>query len=138
PFDCIRPEPTTTWSMKNLTRLSQWRRPSGHTTMAREPPMSWRDVNDSLVHPVLGAVLGSWADSDAVMGQGSKGEATGRTVATWSIRGRLFRKYALAFATVVCIALITNGLVDIWFSYREQRDLLVRIQHGQAQAASAC
>src|SRR5947207_1848366 len=71
------------------------------------------------------------------MGQASKGRATGGTVASWPIRGRLFRKYALAFATVVCVGLITNGFVDIWVSYREQRDLLVRIQHGQAQAASA-
>ena len=71
------------------------------------------------------------------MWRASKDRATAGTVTSWSIRRRLFRKYALAFGTVVCVALITNGLVDIWFSYREQRDLLVRIQHGQAQAASA-
>jgi signal transduction histidine kinase len=71
------------------------------------------------------------------MGQAVKDGATGGTEASWPVRGRLFRKYALAFGTVVCVALITNGLIDIWFSYREQRDLLVRIQHGQAQAASA-
>src|SRR5262245_3776764 len=52
-------------------------------------------------------------------------------------RGRLFRKYALLFAGIVSGALIANGLLDIWFSYREQRALLVRIQREQADAAAA-
>src|SRR2546429_458641 len=52
-----------------------------------------------------------------------------------SLRGRLFRKYALLFAGLVCVALIANGLLDIWFSYREQRALLVRVQAEQAHAA---
>ena len=52
-------------------------------------------------------------------------------------RGRLFRKYAASFAAVVCLALVANGMLDIWFSYQEQRTLLVRIQRGQADAAAA-
>lgn len=53
------------------------------------------------------------------------------------MRGRLFRKYIAATAALVCLALITNGLIDIWFSYREQRALLMRIQQGQADFAAA-
>jgi signal transduction histidine kinase/ActR/RegA family two-component response regulator len=54
-----------------------------------------------------------------------------------AMRGRLFRKYALMFVTVVCAALAINGALDIWVSYREQESLLVRIQHEQAEAAAA-
>jgi two-component system, NtrC family, sensor kinase len=52
-------------------------------------------------------------------------------------RGRLFRKYALLFAGIVSGALVTNGLLDIWFAYREQKALLIRIQREQADAAAA-
>ena len=51
-------------------------------------------------------------------------------------RGRLFRKYVALFVAVVCAALIATGLADIWFSFREQQVLLVRIQRGQAEAAA--
>ena len=54
-----------------------------------------------------------------------------------SVRGRLFRKYALLFAGIVSAALIANGLLDIWFSYREQKALLVGIQREKADAAAA-
>jgi Cache domain len=54
-----------------------------------------------------------------------------------SARGRLFRKYALLFAVIVSAALVANGLLDIWFSYREQNALLMRIQQEQAAAAAA-
>lgn len=53
------------------------------------------------------------------------------------MQGRLFRKYVVTIVAVVCLALVANGLVDIWFSNREQRDLLVRIQQGQAAYAAA-
>src|SRR6516164_1572921 len=52
-------------------------------------------------------------------------------------RGRLFRKYVALFVAVVAIALLANGLLEIWFSYREHQDSLVRIQHEQAEAAAA-
>jgi len=53
------------------------------------------------------------------------------------LRGRLFRKYAALLAGLVSVALVANGLLDIWFSYREQKALLVRIQAEQAGAAAA-
>lgn len=51
-------------------------------------------------------------------------------------RGRLFRKYVLLFASVVSAALLANGLVEIWFLYRDQTALLLRVQHEQAEAAA--
>jgi signal transduction histidine kinase/ActR/RegA family two-component response regulator len=52
-------------------------------------------------------------------------------------RGQLFRKYVGLFITVVCAALVTNGLLEIWFSYREQNVLLTRVQQEQARSAAA-
>jgi signal transduction histidine kinase/DNA-binding response OmpR family regulator len=52
-------------------------------------------------------------------------------------RGRLFWKYVISFVTIAAAALIVNGTIEAWFSYREQRRLLVSIQNEQAQAASA-
>src|SRR5258708_5218456 len=52
-------------------------------------------------------------------------------------RGQLFRKYVGLFITVVCAALVTNGLLDIWFSYREQNVLLTRVQQEQVRSAAA-
>src|SRR3974390_1554003 len=53
------------------------------------------------------------------------------------IRSRLFLKYAGLFVAVVCVALVTNGLFEIWGSYREHKDALIRIQREQAQSAAA-
>ena len=52
------------------------------------------------------------------------------------LRGRLFRKYALLFAGMISAALVGSGLVDAWFSFREQSVLLARIQQEQADAAA--
>jgi signal transduction histidine kinase len=53
------------------------------------------------------------------------------------IRGRLFRKYVALFMAVVSVALLANGLLEIWFSYREHQQALVRIQREQAESAAA-
>src|SRR6266700_3077240 len=75
---------------------------------------------------------GNWMKSQA-----SGRQAVNEANAAPEFRGRLFRKYVAFFAAVVCGALVTNGLFDIWFSYREQRVLLIRIQRGQAESAAA-
>ena len=49
--------------------------------------------------------------------EGSRVEA--QEVKSVGLRGRLFRKYAVVLAGLVSVALIANGLLDIWFSYRE-------------------
>jgi signal transduction histidine kinase len=53
------------------------------------------------------------------------------------VRGRLFRKYVGLFLAVVCIALLTNGLSEIVFSFQEHKTSLIRIQREQAEAAAA-
>jgi signal transduction histidine kinase len=53
------------------------------------------------------------------------------------VRGRLFRKYVGLFLAVVCIALLTNGLSEIVFSFQEHKASLIRIQREQAEAAAA-
>jgi HAMP domain-containing protein len=52
-------------------------------------------------------------------------------------RGQLFRKYVALFVAVVTVALMASGLFDMWFSYREQRALLLNTQREQASAAAA-
>jgi signal transduction histidine kinase/CheY-like chemotaxis protein len=51
-------------------------------------------------------------------------------------RGGLFRKYVVMFVAIVSLALAINGVSDIWFSYHEQQELLVRIQREQAKSAA--
>src|SRR5262249_57923322 len=51
--------------------------------------------------------------------------------------GRLFRKYAAIFVGAVCLALVINGAFEMWFSYQEQRALLVQLQVVQAASAAS-
>lgn len=51
-------------------------------------------------------------------------------------RGGLFRKYVVMLLALVSLALVVNGLSDIWFSYQEQKALLFRIQREQAKSAA--
>ena len=67
---------------------------------------------------------------------GQPGAGTGGTP-PHARSGRLFRKYAAIFVGAVCLALVTNGAFDMWFSYQEQRALLVQIQRGQAESAAS-
>src|SRR5271169_3999924 len=52
------------------------------------------------------------------------------------IRSRLFLKYVALFVAVVCVALLGNGAFDIYFSYQEQKNSLIRIEREQADAAA--
>ena len=53
------------------------------------------------------------------------------------VRNRLFSKYVVLFAAVVTLALLANGIFDVWFYYQEHKTSLVRIQREQAEAAAA-
>ena len=53
------------------------------------------------------------------------------------VRNRLFSKYVGLFAAVVTLALLANGIFDVWFYYQEHKTSLVRIQREQAEAAAA-
>ena len=52
-------------------------------------------------------------------------------------RGRLFWKYVVLFALLVSAALLTSGLVELYFSYRENLAALVALQREQAAGAAA-
>ncbi len=52
------------------------------------------------------------------------------------VRGRLFRRYVAFLLGAVALALIPNGLLDIWFAYDELRTILVRVQTEQARSAA--
>jgi len=52
-------------------------------------------------------------------------------------QGGLFRKYVVMFVGLVGSALIVSGAVEAYFSYKENRTMLVRIQREKAIAAAA-
>src|SRR6516225_5008459 len=66
---------------------------------------------------------------------GSSGQARS-TMGASIVRSRLFFKYALLFVTVVVLALLANGVFEVWFSYREHKGSLISIQVQQAVAAA--
>src|SRR6266850_2479244 len=61
--------------------------------------------------------------------------AVSRWLDPW-MRNRLFRKYVVPFVAVVSGALLTNGLVEIYFTYQESRAQLAQIQREKASAAA--
>ena len=52
-------------------------------------------------------------------------------------RSRLFIKYVALFVAVVCVALLANGIFEVFFYYQEHKVALIRIQREQAEAAAA-
>src|SRR4029450_11794958 len=52
-------------------------------------------------------------------------------------RSRLFIKYVALFMAGGCGALLANGMFEVFFSYREHKAALIRIQREQAEAAAA-
>lgn len=52
------------------------------------------------------------------------------------LRGALFRKYAALIGVAIGGVLVLSSLVDIWFTARDQRAALVRLQEEQAVAAA--
>jgi signal transduction histidine kinase len=52
------------------------------------------------------------------------------------INGPLFRKYVALFLAAVCIMLISNGLFEVVFYYKDHKSSLIRIHREQAAAAA--
>ena len=46
------------------------------------------------------------------------------------IRSRVFTKYVALFVAVVAIALLSNGIFEVFFYYREHKASLIRIRSG--------
>jgi signal transduction histidine kinase len=63
--------------------------------------------------------------------------ASGTASSGSGIRSRLFTKYVALFVAVVGVALLSNGIFEVFFYYREHKSSLIRIQHEQAEAAAA-
>ncbi len=68
--------------------------------------------------------------------QGLASRFVGRGHTRAALRGRLFRKYAAVFGTLLCALLLANGLLHGWFAYRERRAALGQIQREQAVTAA--
>jgi len=49
---------------------------------------------------------------------------------------RLFRKYMVLFVSLVGGALLTNGIIEIYFSYQKNKTALIHIQREKARAAA--
>jgi signal transduction histidine kinase len=67
----------------------------------------------------------------------SKNAVPTRTSSRRKDRSRLFLKYVALFVAVVAVALLSNGIFEVFFYYREHKNSLIRIQHEQAVAAAA-
>src|SRR5579871_988503 len=65
------------------------------------------------------------------------GETTEATASKTRIRSRLFIKYVALFVAVVAVALLSNGMFEVIFYYREHKAAMIRIQREQAEAAAA-
>jgi len=65
------------------------------------------------------------------------GAAAPKTAPAGKTRSRLFIKYVALFVAVVGVALLSNGVFEVIFYYREHKAALIRIQHEQAVAAAA-
>src|SRR5262245_61985441 len=84
-------------------------------------------------------LAGAWSRRRAAAGSPDSAASEAPPVAGSAprIRSRLFTKYVVLFVLVVSLALISNGLFEVYFYYQEHKASLVRIQREQAEAASA-
>src|SRR5262249_16085782 len=86
----------------------------------------WMAANESLVSSQN---TGQHASADAP--QQAQAE-----VPVTKTRRRLFTKYVVLFVAVVCVALVSNGVFDVFFYSHEHKASLIRIQRQHAEAAA--
>ncbi|MEA2837365.1 MAG: hypothetical protein QOD89_1915, partial [Bradyrhizobium sp.] len=77
------------------------------------------------------------SESPALTASPDAGAAPAAGSSGTKIRSRLFIKYVALFVAVVAVALLSNGIFEVFFYYREHKAALIRIQHEQAEAAAA-
>ncbi|MEA2821582.1 MAG: hypothetical protein QOJ86_3586, partial [Bradyrhizobium sp.] len=77
------------------------------------------------------------SESPAMAASPDAGAAPAAGSSGTKIRNRLFTKYVALFVAVVAVALLSNGIFEVFFYYREHKAALIRIQHEQAEAAAA-
>src|SRR6266702_4191726 len=105
-------------STPNRSNLIVWWQPFGEYWMAANEPLVSREYR------------GQHAGADAP-------QQAAATAPVAKTRRRLFTKYVALFVAVVCIALVSNGVFDVFFYYQEHKASLIRIQREQAEAAAA-
>jgi two-component system, NtrC family, sensor kinase len=66
----------------------------------------------------------------------SKEKTSTAVIAPAKRRHRLFRKYVAFFVFVVCLALLSNDVIELRFLVRDYTAFAVRLQHEQAQTAA--
>src|SRR5690348_5320570 len=86
----------------------------------------WMAANEPLVSK---GYTGQHASTDAPQPAAAEAPVT-------KTRRRLFTKYVALFVAVVCVALVSNGIFDVFFYYQEHKASLIRIQREQAEAAA--
>ena len=77
------------------------------------------------------------SESPALAASPDAGAAHAAGSSGTKIRNRLFTKYVALFVAVVAVALLSNGIFEVFFYYREHKAALIRIQHEQAEAGAA-
>src|SRR6516225_3270546 len=105
-------------SIRNRSNLIVWSQPFGGYWMAANEPL------------VTSEYTSQHASADAPQQAAPEASVT-------KTRRRLFTKYVALFVAVVCIALVSNGVFDVFFYYQEHKASLIRIQREQAEAAAA-
>ena len=58
------------------------------------------------------------------MSAGGTRDRTGDDAPVPKTRRRLFAKYVALFVAVVCVALLSNGIFDVFFYYQEHKSLV--------------
>ena len=99
-------------------------------------------VGDKLLLPGKSSTKSVSFDPDAPQGGSLAAESPAAALSEAKpsgtrIRSRLFTKYVALFVAVVGVALLSNGIFEVFFYYREHKAALIRIQHEQAEAAAA-
>src|SRR5262245_10062575 len=113
-----RSPPDARTSTPNRSNLIVWSQPFGGYWMAANEPL----VSSEYTGPHASAYAALQAAPQAPVAK---------------TRRRLFSKYVALFVAVVTIALLSNGIFDVVFYYREHKASLIRIQREQAEAAAA-
>jgi two-component system NtrC family sensor kinase len=110
------------------------RRPSDHSALRQETSpgvlanLGWMSIS---LHPDA-------PEGQALAGASPATDPHAETKPSGTkIRSRLFIKYVALFVAVVGAALLSNGIFEVFFYYREHKAALIRIQHEQAEAAAA-
>src|SRR5919198_16808 len=68
---------------------------------------------------------------------GRVGDPVSSAASLGRYQGRLFRKYVVIFVFVISGALLTSGLVQLYFAYRKPQTAVVGLKRGTAVAAAS-